>query len=82
MHPAGTPADEVAKVIKDQELGYPTFLAADDAAGKVGGYPANMFPYCVLVDRNGRVAGHGSLGPELLAKFRELRAEKEGNTAQ
>ena len=75
MHPAGTSAEEVGKVISDQELGYPTFLASAklrDGDRKIGGYPAGMFPYCILVDGEGRVAGHGSLGPELMAKFRAL----------
>jgi len=38
-----------------------------------------MFPYCIVVDGEGRVAGHGSLAPELIAKLRGLApASKEG----
>jgi len=80
MHPAGTPADDVAKVINDRELGYPTFLASGktgDGDRMIGGYPIGLFPYCILVDGEGLVAGHGSLGPELLAKLRALTPGKE-----
>lgn len=74
MHPAGTPAEEVFKVVIDQELGYATLLDSDKAGDdrKVSGYPVVMFPYCVLVDSKGMVAGHGRLGPELMGKFRVL----------
>jgi thiol-disulfide isomerase/thioredoxin len=85
MHPAGTQAGDVTKVIRDQELGYPTFLPSGNAAGDdrtIGGYPTAMFPYCILVDSEGRVAGHGSLSPELLAKLRALSAEKENRDAK
>jgi RNA polymerase sigma factor (sigma-70 family) len=71
MHPAGTPAADVEKVIREQKLGYPTFLATDkDADPKrptIGGYPAGVFPYYVLVDARGRVAAHGFLSDLLEA---------------
>jgi thiol-disulfide isomerase/thioredoxin len=75
IHPAGTPAEDVGKVINDQELDYPTWLASaktGEGERKIGGYPAGVFPYCVIVDGKGRVAGHGSLGPELVAKLHAL----------
>jgi len=72
MHPSGTSREEVEKVIRDRQLGYPTFLATDknsDASNpKIAGYSAGVFPYCILVDAQGRVAGHGSLS-ELLGKI-------------
>jgi RNA polymerase sigma factor (sigma-70 family) len=72
MHPTGTSREEVEKVVRDEQLGYPTFLATDknsDASNpKIAGYSAGVFPYCILVDAQGRVAGHGSLS-ELLGKF-------------
>jgi thiol-disulfide isomerase/thioredoxin len=72
MHPPGTSREEVERVIHDHQLGYPTFLAEtkNDAAPaeKIGGYPAGIFPYCILVDAEGRVASHGSLS-ELLKRF-------------
>jgi thiol-disulfide isomerase/thioredoxin len=64
MHPPGTPAAEVEKVVRDRELGYPTFVAAgkwDGKSGTICGYPAAVFPYCVLVDAQGKVAAHGLL---------------------
>jgi thiol-disulfide isomerase/thioredoxin len=65
MHPAGTPTEEIEKLIREQKLSYPTFVGEDKADGsknaKIGGYPAIMFPYAVLVDAQGRVAAHGSL---------------------
>jgi thiol-disulfide isomerase/thioredoxin len=64
MHPPGTAAAEVEKVVRDRKLGYPTFLAAGKWDGKsrtIGGYPAAVFPYCVLVDARGKVAAHGPL---------------------
>ena len=71
MHPSGTPREDVEKVIHDQQLGYPTFLAPagnkDVSAETIGGYPSGVFPYCILVDPQGRVAGHGSLS-ELLER--------------
>jgi thiol-disulfide isomerase/thioredoxin len=88
MHPAGTPAADVEKAIRDYKLTYPTFLASKGAgvaerpapfapaprvpAGQappppptIAGYPAGMFPYCVLVDAEGRVAAHGLLSQML-----------------
>jgi RNA polymerase sigma factor (sigma-70 family) len=64
MHPPGTPVAEVEKVVRDRELGYPTFVVAgkaDERLRTIGGYPAAVFPYCVLVDAQGKVAAHGPL---------------------
>lgn len=75
MHPAGTSAEDVGKVIEEQQLGYPTYLASattDADARNIAGYPVAMFPYCILLDRKGRVAAHGALKPELIVKFRAL----------
>src|SRR5881396_3806841 len=59
MHPSGTPAEEVEKVIRNRQLGYPTFLTVgkegDASNPKIGGYPAGVFPYCILVDAKGQV---------------------------
>jgi thiol-disulfide isomerase/thioredoxin len=78
MHPAGVPAESVAKIIAERELSYPTYVAShniDETDRKIGGFPTGIFPYCILVDSDGRVAGHGSLGPDLMAKFRDLTPE-------
>jgi RNA polymerase sigma factor (sigma-70 family) len=72
MHPAGTPVEDVERVIREANFGYPTFLDParnpDAKNPTIGGYPAVVFPYYVLVDAQGRVAGHGFLS-EILDKF-------------
>ena len=71
MHPAGASAEEVEKTTRDWKIGHPTFLAAGEAGAKtpmIGEYPAVVFPYYVLVDAEGRVAGHGFL-KELTEKY-------------
>lgn len=82
MHPAGTPAADVEKVIGDQKLGYPSLLATGKGGNAkdltIGGYPAGVFPYCVLVDAQGRVAGHGPLSEVLAAAEAEVRLKKLG----
>ena len=85
LHPEGTDASEVEKVVNEANLGYPTFLASSNGASgenrQIASYPATMFPYCVLVDAKGIVVGHGSLtenNGELISKFRELREQARG----
>jgi thiol-disulfide isomerase/thioredoxin len=77
LHPAGTPASEVEKVIQELELGYPTLVETKTEPRAVGrtiaGYPADIFPYCILVDRHGKVVAHGMLNDkDLNAKLRSL----------
>jgi hypothetical protein len=39
----------------------------------IAGYPADIFPYCILVDRQGIVVAHGMLNDKNLnAKLRSL----------
>lgn len=65
MHPPETPREEVEKAIDDHQLGYPTLLAGPTEGflidARVGGYPTGVYPYCIMVDSRGKVAGHGSL---------------------
>jgi thiol-disulfide isomerase/thioredoxin len=72
MHPSETSREEVEEFLREQQRGYPTFLAADKnddpTRPKIGGYTAGVFPYCILVNTQGRVAGHGALS-EVLTKF-------------
>ncbi|HVX63898.1 MAG TPA: TlpA disulfide reductase family protein [Pirellulales bacterium] len=75
MHPAGTSAEELGKMLDDWQAGYPTYLSSakmDGDVRKIAGYPVAVIPYCLLVDRKGRVAAHGSLKPELVDKLRAL----------
>jgi thiol-disulfide isomerase/thioredoxin len=80
MHPPGTPATEVEQVIAEQKLRYPTLLAAGKGGNTksltIGGYPAGVFPYCVVVDAQGRVAGHGPLS-DMIGTAEALRRPKE-----
>jgi RNA polymerase sigma factor (sigma-70 family) len=72
MHPPGTAAEEVEKRVREQELGYPTFLEkekkGDEQTPRIAGYPVVMFPYNAVVDEKGRIAGHGPLF-ELFTRF-------------
>jgi thiol-disulfide isomerase/thioredoxin len=76
MHPAGTPADEVAKAVEESELDYPTFLETGQDSKTIAGYLKVGFPYCVLIDAQGNVAAHGFLlhkDRAIPTRFRELR---------
>src|SRR5262249_55972726 len=42
VHPSGTPAEDVAKAIAEQKLGYPTVVSADLGRESVGGYPVKL----------------------------------------
>lgn len=70
-HPAGTPAEEVAKAVADQKLGYPTVVSAGPGRELVAGYPVRLYPYCVFVDARGNVAAHGTLDQVLRAVGRK-----------
>jgi thiol-disulfide isomerase/thioredoxin len=72
MHPPGTPAETVAAAVRERKSSWPTFVAQGKSGGggpvDIGGYRVGAFPYYVLVDAKGRVAGHGFL-PALLKQF-------------
>lgn len=61
VHPSGTEKMLVKKVANTHQIEYPIYLSPDDPKGLVAGYPAQVFPYTVLVDEDGQVAAHGSL---------------------
>jgi len=79
------PIQNTQSKISDQTEGYrfmgvnkehKEFHAVDMSTGweTPAGYPAGIFPYCILVDRHGNVAGHGSLrDTELQNMLREMR---------
>jgi thiol-disulfide isomerase/thioredoxin len=72
IHPPGTSAADIEKVIRDRELGYPTYIAvgkADEGLRTIAGYPTGVFPYCVLVDARGTIAAHGPLS-EMTGRLR------------
>ena len=75
LHPAGNSAAEAGKLIDDLQLGYPTYIPSATSEGddrKIAGYTAPVVPYCILIDRAGRVVDHGPLGREMVAKLRAL----------
>jgi thiol-disulfide isomerase/thioredoxin len=86
MHPAGTAVDEVTAAIKAAELSYPIYVSPDTTTAEsstIAGYPATMYPYCVLVDGNGKVVAHGSLRDEefdVFAQFWDLAKSGELNS--
>ena len=78
LHPAGKSAEEAGKLIEDLQLGYPTYIPPATSEGddrKIAGYTVPAVPYCILIDRTGRVVDHGPLGRELVAKLREANRE-------
>jgi thiol-disulfide isomerase/thioredoxin len=64
IHPAGTPAAEIEKVIYGEKFRFPTLLTPDEKDDKkpkkLGAYPYTMLAYFVFVDSFGRVAAHGT----------------------
>jgi thiol-disulfide isomerase/thioredoxin len=90
VHTSGTSSNDVEKVVREYHLNYPTFLASDNnpdgRSPRVGAYPAGIAPYCILVDAQGRVSGHGflfevSVEALFTARRGELPAES-GNVRQ
>jgi thiol-disulfide isomerase/thioredoxin len=80
LHPAGTPVDQIARVMEQSRIGYPTWVASQGesrgSGGTIAGFPSGVFPYCILVDAHGNVAAHGFFR-DVLAKFRALREAAE-----
>ena len=68
-HPSGTSPEDVSAAIKDAKLPYPTYLSPKDESAdssSIAGYPAKVFPYCVLVDGKGIVVAHGMIADNFL----------------
>jgi thiol-disulfide isomerase/thioredoxin len=78
LHPGGTAVNEVDAAIKAAELSYPTYVSPETTSADnptIAGYPATMYPYCLLVDGNGKVVAHGSLRDgkfDVFAQYWEL----------
>jgi hypothetical protein len=70
----------VIAAIHDAGLNYPNFVSAASDDDLVGGYPVKMYPYCVVVDADGRIAAHGSL-TDVAETFGDLSAAVEQVTA-
>ncbi len=66
VHAPGTETDEIKMAIDDSGIEYPVLLGSEtegvgSQSDKITGYPVNMFPCCVLVDKDGKVQAVGSL---------------------
>jgi RNA polymerase sigma factor (sigma-70 family) len=80
LHPSGTELQDVERAMREAKLSYATYVASNDRPGDhdhhIASYPANMFPYYVLVNAEGRVLAHGSLhgnSSEIISRLQELR---------
>ena len=77
--PTGS-ADDVKKMAKDFKLSYPICIDSKKPPGASGfGFLSSWYfisgiPHAVVVDKRGRVAGHGSLD-EVLSKARKLASD-------
>jgi thiol-disulfide isomerase/thioredoxin len=80
VHTSGTSSNDVEKVVREYHLNYPTFLASDNnpdgRSPRVGAYPAGIAPYCILVDAQGRVNGHGFLSEVNVEALFSTRKDK------
>jgi len=80
VHTSAGEASEITEIAKQRKLTYPIVvdLPAEGHSGfgrlfkQLG---VNAIPYTYLIDRDGRIAAHGSLH-EVLSKARELAAEE------
>jgi thiol-disulfide isomerase/thioredoxin len=76
VHAPGSAREKVEAAIADAKLNYSTVIAAKADNDLVAGYPVKMYPYCVAVDANGRVAAHGSL-TDVAQTFGDLHANAQ-----
>ena len=76
VHPPGSDAKSVDKLIKEFELNYPICVDVPhrEAWGELfAAYAVKSVPQAVVVDADGRIAAQGRLG-EMIAKAHELAA--------
>jgi len=77
VHISGNTKEEIQKVVKQYDMKYPIYIDTPpepgvDAFGTMTGwYGVRGIPYAVVIDRDGKVAGHGRL-EEVLKKVNEL----------
>jgi thiol-disulfide isomerase/thioredoxin len=66
MHVAGSKREEIEKLLKDYGMTYPVYVDVAGAKGEMGkvvdGYGVKYLPQAVLVDGEGKVVAHGTLG--------------------
>lgn len=76
MHAMKDASEEIAKIIHDGRITFPSLPADHPSAAAfwhIEGYQITTIPYCIIVDSNGYVAGHGRPSQELFDKFRKLK---------
>lgn len=79
VHTPGSGIDRIRKIVADLDLGYPIFIDAPAPSGALGfgtlssSFHVRAIPYAIVVDTQGKVAGHGTL-LEMLIRARELNA--------
>tara|TARA_R110001592_G_scaffold362045_2_gene674687 strand:- start:21541 stop:25209 length:3669 start_codon:yes stop_codon:yes gene_type:complete len=60
LHPSGTDLEQIRKTAKDSKMTYPT-VVAPPGSKEIFGYPVKLFPYCIEVDEQGKIARYGTL---------------------
>jgi len=79
VHTPGSGIDRIRKIVADLDLGYPVIVDAPAPSGASGlgkmssSFHVRAIPYAIVVDTQGKVAGHGTL-LEMLIRARELNA--------
>lgn len=80
IHPPGNSQEEVEEAREAGELTYPTLLATDaEGEGEqrtIAGYPATLFPYCLVVSAEGKVEAAGPL-VECIGTLRNLAKQND-----
>ncbi len=89
VHSPGTPLEEIQAMVKEHKLDYPVYvdLAADENHpnwGEMSGwYSIRGIPHSVVIDKDGMVAGHGTLGEAyaIVQKLKLASKHRSGKTS-
>ena len=82
VHSPGTPLEEIKAKIKEFKLDYPIYIDVAAAPktptwGEMSGwYSIRGIPHSIVIDQNGKVAGHGTLGEAVAIAMEIQRANK------
>ncbi|MCA9006213.1 MAG: hypothetical protein KDA70_13155 [Planctomycetaceae bacterium] len=60
LHPSGTDMKQIQKTANDSKMTYST-VVAPPGSKDIFGYPVKLFPYCIEVDEQGKIARYGTL---------------------
>lgn len=75
VHPGGTVEDQIRKRVETEAMAYPSVIGEPDTQGILG-YPVKVFPYYILVGKNGNVAAHNFSLKEVLKSKSEVESLK------